>query len=504
MRGTFLILVGAMLYLSLSGFECASTEMTTAKVALQRKDFKAAEDALRKEVTTRPQNAEAWKMLGGVYYAQERYIEMDRAYTSAMSGTTPALKDVDKQEIMTYRYNSWAKSYQRAIDAYNEGIKANNTQLYQEALVHLDTATLMRPTFAQNIFIRSAILSGLDRDADVRKAYTDYIAAVAADVDRGLKAGLALGQSPEQVEAKLGKATRAKLTDSTGGYYFYESQNLYVDFAPSESGNRPEVQGWHYYSEPVPPFIAEVPEEIRSTPYYILGFEAYKEGATNKARYNDALKYFQTLQRLDPRREGIGQLIAEIYVTSGRTAEAKALLEQQIRDNPKEPALYISYGNLLFEAKQYQASAESFRKVLDLGLKNDDPNLGVALFNLGAVYKNMGADMQDSIRRVSNAPSPAQIEVYRKPLRESAKYFEQIRSMPGRATDYKLLAELGNLYDVLGEQAKVQQILTDLEKLEKDNKNDSQYWSAMSRFYAIIGDAKKAEMADKKATETSK
>ena len=103
---------------------------------------------------------------------------------------------------------------------------------------------------------------------------------------------------------------------------------------------------------------------------------------------------------------------------------------------------------------------------------------------------------------MTTAPTAAQIELYRRPLRESVKYFEQLRSS-GKQDDYKLLTELGNLYDVLGEKEKVQLTLTQLEGLKNvgGNNDDPQYWSTMSRFYAIIGDVKNAEMADKRATE---
>src|SRR5215216_4605410 len=95
MRQPLLILVAATLYLSLSGFECASTQVTTARVALGRKDYKAAEDALKKEVAQNSMNGEAWKLLGDVYYEQGRYAEMDRSFASALNATTPPVKESD-------------------------------------------------------------------------------------------------------------------------------------------------------------------------------------------------------------------------------------------------------------------------------------------------------------------------------------------------------------------------------------------------------------------------
>jgi tetratricopeptide (TPR) repeat protein len=492
------------MFLAFSGFECASTQETTAKVALQRKDYKAAETALKKELELHPKNTGAWKLLGDVYYEQGRYAEMNNAYRSAEQITETPLKEEDKADISGKRYNAWRESYNRTLSFYNAGVKGE-ASAYERALNQIDTAIMIRPDYPENLFVKSSLLGALNRDDEVTKLYNEYIEAIRPDVEEGLKAGLGLGLTREQVETKLGKGTTAKV-DSNGGFIYYQPKNLYVYFGVPSAGSAPVVEGWKFFTTPVPEYIAQTSLPLRSSPYRILGLQAYRDGATNKARYDDALRYLQMVGRLEPSTsQDIGQLISEIYVNSGRTAEARAMIEQQIKANPNEPSLYIAYGNLLFEAKDYSGAATSFRKVIDLNLKQDDPNLAIALFNLGAVYKNIGRDAQDSIKRVtgSGTPTAAQIEVYRKPLRESARYFEQLRTLPKKEKDYTLLAELANLYDVLGDKQKVQQTLTQIEGLEKEGSNstDAKYWSTLSRLYAILGDAAKAEAADRKATD---
>jgi tetratricopeptide (TPR) repeat protein len=326
-------------------------------------------------------------------------------------------------------------------------------------------------------------------------------------MEQGTNLGLSLGMTPQQVATKLGQPTNQKI-DTLGGYAYYAPQKLYVYYDVPTVGAAAAVSGWKFFPNTVPEFVAETPWPIHIAPYQFLGVEAFRAGESDKSRYNDALNYLKMAAKLDPGNQDIQQLISETYVNSGRIAEARAALEAQIRQNPGDPSLYITYGNLLFQAKDYNGAAQNFQKVVDLNLDKTNPNLAIALFNLAAVYKNRGAELQDSIRSAigpTTSPTAAQIEIFRKPLRQAAKYFEQLKTN-GRDKDFTLLAELGNVYDVLGEKEKVKQMLNEIVALKNvaGNQNNANYWSTLSRFYAIMGDVKNAEDADRKATELSK
>ncbi len=209
------------------------------------------------------------------------------------------------------------------------------------------------------------------------------------------------------------------------------------------------------------------------------------------------------MEQLDATRDDIGEIIAEIYVVTKRTDEAMRALDEQIRRDPKNPRPYINYGNLYNEQKQFDKAIEQFSKVLAIDLPSDDKALQTALFNLGAVYKNLGARKQDEIEASKGKPTNDQIEQYRKPLRESKKYFEQLKAIPARRGDYQLLGELANLYDVLAETDNLKSAVREMEAVENvgNNARTADYWRLLSHLYAIIGDGKKAEAADKKATE---
>lgn len=496
MRNIVVVLAAATLYLALSGFDCASTEMTTAKVALQRKDLQKAEESLKKELAARPQNGEAWMLLGEVYEQQKRYPEMGDAYAKAMTATQPALKAEDRTNLFAKRYNLWLENFNSALALRETGTSSGNPENFREALQKIDAAMLVRPGYPDNYYVRAALYRDLKDDAATNKAYMDYAEAARADVEAGMKEGLALGMTAAQVESALGKPTK-NTVGKEGGYFLYSGKELYVYFSPESDEGPSMVEGWHYFAgDPTPDNIRVAQYTLRGAPYYALGIDAYFEGERNPARYNDALKYLQMVEKFD-RQQNVGQVIADIYAKTNRTGEAKKSFEDNIRQNPNDPALYINYGTLLVNLKDYPAAIENFKKVLPLTTAKEERHL-TALFNLGAVYKNWGANLQDSIRNVTRNESKAQMEVYMAKLRESRKYFEDYRKQAGD-DDFMVLSELANLYIVLDEQQKLTETVRMLESMEARNAQNYDYWRAMEGIYAVLGDTRKGDAAAAKA-----
>ena len=492
MRSTLLVLVAATCFLALSGFECASTEMTTAKVAMGAKDYKKAEDNLRKEVAARPQNSEAWLILAQIYEEQRRYSDMNDAFAKAEAATLPPLNPTQKEAIVVKRYNLW-------LDLYNGGIKAYGEKDYNGALRMIDTAIMLRPDYSGNIYIKGLISSDAEQTDAQEKYFRQYIAMVGPDVERGIKLGLALGASQKEIEAKLGAPAEKKITDSTGGWAWYSAQSLAVYYTYNSKKGGVVLDGWRFLPPTASAMHRQLPTPLYSDPYYTLGVMAYQAGEKTPARYDEAIRLLQVVEGLDPalaKDRPIGVIIGQIYVTTGRTAEARSRFEESIRDNPNEPLIYINYGNLLINLKDYQGSVNQYAGAMRVSKESEVP-YQQALFNTGAAYKNWGAVMQDSLRRAyGSKPIPkAQEESYLSKLRESVKAFERLRSIKGSGTDFALLSELANLYQVLGDVSKQKQIIGTLEAMESDNEKNAAYWNAMGNLYANLGESKKSMAA---------
>ncbi len=504
MRRFLIILAAVTCYLSLSGFDCASTEMTTAKLAVKAKDYAKAEAALTKEVTVRPTNGEAWLLLGDIYNDQGRYADMRNAYEKALrDGNQPAISAEDRNNVAVKLYNGWLTKYNAALDNFNKGVSGKENARFERALALLDTADILRPGYPENTFLRATIYREQSDQAREHEALGHYVELVEPNLNAGMASGLSLNMSQAAVQAKLGAPTRSKLSDSTGGWAYYSGKNLWVYYAPSKDG-KPVVEGWRLISTPEPEMISQLPYQIRSYPEYALGIESYRAGEKDNSRYNDALRRLERVAKYDPERAGVSDVVSRIYVSTGRTAEAKSALEAQISANPSDPAPYITYGNLLFTAGDYNGAATYFKKVLGLGLPDSDDKVQIALFNLGAVYKNWGKDLQDSIQKlVKDRPTAAQTAVYQQPLREAMTYFERLKNVKAKDGDFAIMAELANIYDVLGEKAKVKSTIKEIEAVEKlnDNENNPTYWVTLRRLYAITEDVDKSNAADRKVKE---
>lgn len=503
MRRLLIILSAAACYLSLSGFECASTEMTTAKLALKNKDNAKAEEALSKEVAVRPTNAEAWMLLGDLYSDEQRYTDMNNAYAKALrDGNQPPLTTEQRYNIGVRLYNGWLTKYNAALDDLNKGADTKNTTLLRQGLALLDTADILRPNYPENTFLRSTIYRELSDESHENTELRRYVEMMAPTVDIGLRAGLALNMTESAVEAKLGTPSKKKVSDSTGGYLYFDNQKLWVYLSPVK-GSKPRVDGWKVAPSSEPEFVSQLPYQIRSYPEYALGVAAYQAGEKDKSRYDEALKALDRVSKYDPDRTGVSDVVSRIYINTGRTAEAKSALEAQIRANPKDPSAYITYGNLLFTMSDYNGASKAFKDVLGLGLPDTDDKVQVALFNLGAVYKNWGRTLQDSVETANKgrASTAAQQTLYQAPLKEAMGYFERLKNVKAKDGDFTVMAELANIYEVLGDKAKVKATIKEIEGVQNmaDNNTNANYWRALSRLYAIVNDVDKANAADAKA-----
>lgn len=493
MKRSLLLLFGGILYLTLSGFQCASTQVSSAKVALRGKDFAKAETALKEEVSLRPNNSEAWYLLGsGVYSPQQRWADMNHAFLQALKATEPPLSESDRRNVALYMLRP-------SLAAAGNASAAAQKNDFKSALAYIDTAITVRSDLALNYVQKAYFLSRLGEDQKMISTYSDYVSNFGSDIKKGVEKGLALGMSESQVQAKLGEPIRKSGVDpEVGTFAWTYADNMYVYFGPAKSGKGNIVDGWMYFKEPsLPEEFKTFSRSLNGYPMYRLAVEAY-----GQKNYDRALELLQQLEQFDPEREDVGNLIAQVYIDANRVDEARAILEKRMVEDPNNPKIYINYSILLHNAKNYQAATDILVKVLDLKLADDNPSLHTALYNLGVFYKNWGKHLQDSLDEATKGkPSANQQNMFVSKLRESVKYFERLWSVQKEDVDYGLLAELGNLYYVLAEDGELKKILTAFEALQKkpEVQQDGQYWRELSKLYSGLQDVEKATEAGNKA-----
>ncbi len=117
------ILMAAVLLIGIvfSGFQCASTELTSAKLYIQQKNYDKALEALKKEVAKNPKSDEGYYLLGVVYGEKGEIPEMADAFKSSLA----ASKQYEKQINEAKKYH-WANLFNRGVGYYQKANNATN------------------------------------------------------------------------------------------------------------------------------------------------------------------------------------------------------------------------------------------------------------------------------------------------------------------------------------------------------------------------------------------
>src|SRR5512140_2550402 len=111
---TILLLVAV--FISTTGFQCGSAELTSAKLYINQKQYDKAEASLVKELQKNDKNEEAWYLLGQVRMEMKNYNGMLEAYKKSLE-----LSDTHKAEIARNRLAVWAMMYNEGVKNYNSG-----------------------------------------------------------------------------------------------------------------------------------------------------------------------------------------------------------------------------------------------------------------------------------------------------------------------------------------------------------------------------------------------
>ena len=107
-----LFILALFLGMLFTGFECASTELTTARLDIQQKNYAKAETELKKEIAKNPKSDEAWFLLGNLYAEKGNYDSTAISYDNSLS-----ISNKYQKEISDKRTSFWVNQF-KAGDAY--------------------------------------------------------------------------------------------------------------------------------------------------------------------------------------------------------------------------------------------------------------------------------------------------------------------------------------------------------------------------------------------------
>ena len=152
-----LILLIYTLTLSLFLWGCgASAEYTSAKIAIDKKNWSEAEEYLFKALEVEPGNAEIMVQIGyHVHARKSEWVEMNKMFNQAID-IDPNAKVLNRPVIeitSNYRSMFWAENYNKAIQGYNSFRETKDKSSLEDAIKLFNETLDIDPTQNQTYSI---------------------------------------------------------------------------------------------------------------------------------------------------------------------------------------------------------------------------------------------------------------------------------------------------------------------------------------------------------------
>ncbi len=143
----YTIVVLLLAGLAFVGFQCSSTEITSAKLYIQQKNYDKALDVLQKEVQKNPQSAEGYYYLGYVYGEKDEYGKMIDAFDKSLS-----ISNEYKSQIEDQKKYFWANLFNKGVSLYQKGVNTSNKDsskvFFDKSINMFEYATKLEPDSA--------------------------------------------------------------------------------------------------------------------------------------------------------------------------------------------------------------------------------------------------------------------------------------------------------------------------------------------------------------------
>ncbi|MDZ7765306.1 MAG: tetratricopeptide repeat protein [Melioribacteraceae bacterium] len=129
----FLIIISLMaMVFGFTAFQCASTEITSARLYLQQENYDKAKEALLREVENNPKSAEGYYLLGFVYGEEGNVEKMVENFEKSKE-----ISNEFAQEIEENRNYHWADNFNKGVAFFNKGAETTDED---STKMHFDTA----------------------------------------------------------------------------------------------------------------------------------------------------------------------------------------------------------------------------------------------------------------------------------------------------------------------------------------------------------------------------
>ena len=371
MKNSKLILLGMLLMgIMFLGFQCASTELTSAKLYIQQKNWDKAIETLNTEVTKNPKSDEGYFLLGTVYSEQDNVDKMIESFDKSL-----AISNKFEKNIGEYKAFQWANNFNRGVSLFQRGNKVTDED---SSKMYFDMAI-------------DAYNKAIRLEPDSAETYRNLAFVY-----------LTTGKTEESVEP-LKKLVEIEQAEEgyqyLGEVYYTLGANLMNDFK-FNSNPQDSIKAMDYYDKS----IVTLEEGLKKYPINSEMQVARTSAYIGAGRIAEAIIASKILVENEPDNKIYHYNYGVLLLNSEKYAEAETQLLEALKIDPEyENAIYnlgvtyVKWGTAMNkEAEQQGIISEDYKKKYEAALpylekvvEKDQTNVTIWEL-LGKVYSVLG------------------------------------------------------------------------------------------------------------------
>ena len=479
------------------GSQCASREMTTAKLAIRNQDVPKAIENLLAEIRKNPNNGEAYILL-----AELRVMQGDLPAALALMeqaeplvANNPTLRDKPAH----FKFEIFQQSVKSAEEAFNNFAQTRDKSQLQVAIQNYQVAVLLRPAFFEGYRMLGWCNELADRPDAAIAAYLEYIKILQPSIDIAVQNGFYIGTETKSLAARIGSPTVLREGRLTTGEptvlekYTVRGNDLFVFSVVKAGETVAKVESWSYNPpKNILPGEREIVPSAMTQPINSLAVIYY-----NRREKDNSLRYFQMIASIEPFDANVNSAIVTLFQELGRPEEAERAINENVTRNPDNYIFIAQLGDLFMNRGEYDNAIEQYERALAI-----NPNFEAALRNIGACFGNKAARIQQEQNDLVAARTIRAVDVntFAPYLIRAAEYFTRVLQTPTFRNNPDVMGDLVNIYMALPDKkALFEQTLRDFENLEStlSQAQLEQYYFRLLRIYGQTSNPKYATIEAK-------
>lgn len=313
----------------LMGYQCSSTEITSAKLYIQQKNYDKALEVLQKEIQKNPKSDQGYYLMGVVYSEKGDYPKMVESFNQSLT-----ISKTYEKEIKDFKKSTWVSVFNRGVAFFQRATKVQDEDsmmvYFDKAVADFKAAAEIEPDSADSYKnLAFAYMSKGDNEAAI--APLEKIIALEKDKD-GYKY---LGE----IYYVMGNNLKNQGKDAEAKEYFNkaidvlsEGRKLYPDDTDMLLLLSNAYIGADRISEATSQFEAGVKAEPNNK-YYRYNYGVLLLGAE---KYAEAEEQFKKALEIDPNYNNATYNLGVTYLKWGLAIQKKAEAENKIDESYKE------------------------------------------------------------------------------------------------------------------------------------------------------------------------